>query len=227
MIQCLERKFFQALNQHYFSRQETAICQNAAFILGRVLSKIFNLPLSQDGVSNQDCIEIAIGIYAPEELKDSFHQTFLRIHLAGEVLYIDPTLALHRSQQEKILIRRYSSESFWPELKREFGLEPYDANHRAYQGADILASQYRNPVDRERYVKTALKLLHGEQLSVTDKDDFSVTFSFKEWKRFNLIFQWIEKRALLPDLKAELRRIERELGPEKVALLHISQPSNQ
>ncbi|MCX5751352.1 MAG: hypothetical protein NT099_06775 [Candidatus Saganbacteria bacterium] len=214
----LASKFFGVMGVYYFSRGDKEVCQNAAFILSRVLSARFNLPVSRTMPPNQDHIEIAVGIYAPGDLKKAFHQTFLKVYLGEKVFYVDPLFLVLEQARKVILVREYPAETFDQDLAREFLIEPYDVNHRAYAHVDILASQYQDLDDRRDYVERCLSLLHDPKL-IEARDGDLIGFSVEEWIRLSQAIRSIEPRAALPDLDTEVRRGVETVGIDHMLLL--------
>ena len=214
----LEPKLFRALNRYYFSRDIFAICQNTALILSRVLSSRFNLPVSRTLPPGTDHIEIAIGIYAPPDLAASFHQTYLKVFMAGKVFYVDPTFQYLNKKGISILVRVYPAETFSQNLSREFGIELYSPDHRAYGQRNILAYQFKEVDDRRKYVELSLDILHFPKL-IAGRDGMQIGFEVDEWRRMNAVIRELEPRAALPPLEDEVREVETKFG--SAALLQI------
>jgi len=198
--------FFRELNISYFSRGEHAICQNAAIMLARILGARYRLPVARNMPSEVDHIEIAIGIYAPDDLTEAFHQTFLKVYIAGKCFYLDPSLTSVVQDKLSILFRLYEEREFWNGLKRDFKLEPFDACHRAYEHTNIIGAFYRNPRERQKYVELALDVLHSPRL-ITRSENLTIGFNIEEWMKMDTILRKLEPSAQLPALSDEVEAL--------------------
>ena len=135
----IEVPYYAALEQLTRSGAGWHICNVAAGVLARLISREFGLPL---GASNgADCVEVRSGIYAPKKRLLTEEQTYVTITQGGDMYYIDPLYHLIFATKPKrsILVRRYDSrrlatQSFADCIRRDFRIagcsEAYDTLRR-------------------------------------------------------------------------------------------------
>ncbi|MBI5701676.1 hypothetical protein HZC34_07565 [Candidatus Saganbacteria bacterium] len=203
----LESRFLLLFHIFYFSKGKMDVCQHAAFALSRVLGARYDLPVSNTLKPNIDHIEIAVGVFAPQDLSRSFHQTFLKVFLKGKTFYLDPTLKYLEEDVPSIILREYPAGEFDSRLQNEFMIEPYAPNHRAYAHRAIIASQYLDLGSRAKYVEASLRLLHDPKLVVDVDQREAIYFSQDDWTRLDRIIRAIEPKGGLPSIETQVEQL--------------------
>lgn len=218
-LQRLEGKLFAMLNYAYFSRGQREICQIGAFVLARVMSRRFNLPISRTLDKNVDHIEIAVGIFCPPDMKMAEHQTYLKVYLAGKVLYVDPTYSYLFEKGFHLMVREYPAERFDQELMREFKLDRYRPDHPAYEQSVKLSAIFGLLNERTSFIEQSLAVLHAPKLVRAGEGYELVGFRLDEWTMVDTVLKALEPRAALPSLENELTEVVERYGMGPLLLM--------